>query len=70
MIARNILFISDCVSELPCDTCGGEVVEYSIPYRIWNAVVRSGGEEHDREYLCIWCFVDLVIGRFEALTNL
>lgn len=46
------------VSSIPCVECGGPVVEFSIPNRIWNQVVRRDGREHDREYLCIGCFVE------------
>jgi len=43
-------------SGIPCVNCGGQVVEFTVPSDIWNAVVRLGGPEHDREYLCWNCF--------------
>ena len=41
---------------IPCQCCGKGVVEFSIPSPLWNAVVRRGGPEGDREYLCIACW--------------
>ena len=59
-------FIIDEVEQTSCNRCGQKVtVEFSIPNPIWNKIVRKGGPEHDREYLCIWCFVELVIEWFE-----
>lgn len=57
----GIVFIAEKASDTPCSICNGEVVEYSIPNHIWNMIVRNGGKEHDREYLCIWCFVKSAI---------
>lgn len=54
------LYQNDNVSEVPCDICGGKVIEFSIPNDIWNKVIRLDGHEHDKEYLCMDCF-------FEAL---
>lgn len=51
-------YSSGDASPLPCDICGGGVVEYSIPNDIWNRVIRLDGHEHNREYLCIACFFD------------
>jgi len=48
----------DTVSGIPCDICGGTVIEFSIPNDIWNRVVRLDGHEHDNEYLCIECFYE------------
>lgn len=46
------------VSSLPCEICGGDVIEFSIPNDIWNRVIRLDGREHDKEYLCMACFFD------------
>lgn len=56
---RNyILFIADEPSGIPCQICGGEVVEYSIRNDLWNRVVRKDGKEQDQEYFCAWCFLE------------
>ena len=53
-------FISNVESETPCCRCEGVVYEFSVPNEMWNKVVRKDGKEHDKEYLCIWCYVDLL----------
>lgn len=52
------LYPSDQASSIPCDICGGAVIEFSIPNDIWNKVIRLDGHEHDKEYLCMACFFD------------
>lgn len=52
------LYPNDDVSTIPCDVCGGAVVEFSIPNDIWNRVMRPDGHEHDGEYICMACFFD------------
>src|SRR5688572_23111933 len=47
-------------SAIPCQVCSEPVVEFSAPNRLWNAVVRKGGPEHEREYLCLGCFLQMV----------
>jgi hypothetical protein len=54
---KNEIFISKEASKIPCVECGGEVIEFSIPNDIWNKVIRPNGE-HDREYLCMGCFLN------------
>lgn len=49
---------ADEISGIPCDICGGDVIEFSIPNDIWNKVIRLDGHEHDKEYLCMACFFD------------
>lgn len=49
---------ADEISGIPCDLCGGDVIEFSIPSDIWNKVIRLDGHEHDKEYLCMVCFFD------------
>lgn len=44
------------ISLIPCASCDGEVIEFSIPNDIWNRVIRIDGYESDDEYLCINCF--------------
>lgn len=63
---RDIIFVSEEISEVPCSNCGGEVTEFSIPNDIWNAVVRKGSKETDNEYLCVWCFVNAFIQWFDC----
>lgn len=55
------MFIADEPSCTPCNKCGGEVVEFSIQDNIWNTLVRPDEKEHDKEYLCVWCFLDHAI---------
>lgn len=50
------MYPDDKVTEIPCDLCGGAVIEFSIPNDIWNRVIRLDGHEHDKEYLCMACF--------------
>ncbi len=45
-------------SEVPCAECSGPVHEFSVPDNLWNTVVRTEGKEHDKEYLCLNCFVE------------
>lgn len=52
------IYSSETISSVPCDLCGGEVIEFSIPNDIWNKVIRLDGREHDKEYLCVNCFFD------------
>ena len=52
------LWVSDNVSEIPCDDCGGEAHEFYIPNDIWNRVIRKDGHEQDKEYLCVDCFLN------------
>lgn len=51
-------FPAEEISGIPCDICGGDVIEFSIPNDIWNKVIRLDGHEHDKEYLCMACFFD------------
>lgn len=44
------------ISSIPCNICGSEVNEFSIPNDIWNKVIRLGGHEHDQEYICLNCW--------------
>jgi len=70
------------ISNIPCARCGGPCIEFTAPNYIWNAVVRNGGPETDKEYLCVQCFVDDLVpyltdyhilldelGRFIAIQN-
>lgn len=50
------LIVIDVVSIVPCDRCGGEVIEFSIPNDIWNKVIRTDGRESDNEYICVGCW--------------
>lgn len=52
------MYPDDAVTGIPCDLCGGAVIEFSIPNDIWNRVIRLDGHEHDKEYLCMACFFD------------
>lgn len=52
------MYPDDAVSSIPCNICGGAVIEFSIPNDIWNKVIRLDGHEHDKEYLCMACFFD------------
>lgn len=49
-------FFSTEPSTVPCVLCRGVVFEFSVPSELWNAVVRRGGPETDKEYLCVNCF--------------
>lgn len=55
------MFIANKASEIPCVECNGEVIEFSIPNIVWNKVIRRNGKEHNKEYLCIWCFLNHTI---------
>lgn len=42
---------------LPCSQCRSPVVkEFVVPNDVWNVVVRQGGKETGKEYLCEECF--------------
>jgi hypothetical protein len=43
---------------LPCALCA-EIVEheFTVPNYVWNAVVRGGEGETDKEYLCAYCYI-------------
>lgn len=43
-------------STIPCCLCNGPVEEFSIPNEAWNRIIRKGGPETDKEYLCWACF--------------
>ena len=49
------------LSEVPCCICNDVVIEYSIPNDVWNKIFRENGSEHDKEYLCITCFLKKVV---------
>jgi hypothetical protein len=56
------------ISTIPCSRCGGPVIEFTVPNHIWNAVVRKGGPETDKEYLCAQCFAaDLEVWHTELI---
>lgn len=48
-------------SSTPCCECGGPVVEYTVSNDVWDVIVRGGGAETDREYLCIDCFLRIAL---------
>lgn len=54
-------------SDVPCARCGGTVVEFVIPSRLWNAVIRNNGTEGDKEYLCYECWLTEVEGSIDRL---
>jgi len=58
------LYPPGAASPTPCQKCGEEVFEFSIPNRLWNRVVRLDGHEQEQEWLCIRCFYDMA---FEQL---
>jgi hypothetical protein len=58
---QKMIWIDDKPSDIPCDLCGGVVYEFSVPNDIWNRVVRLGGPETDKEYLCLRCFLLAVV---------
>ena len=62
-----MLFIGDEITGIPCNTCRGEVIEFSVPNAIWNKVIRKEGKEHSNEYLCVWCFLEQVFSYIEAI---
>lgn len=44
------------ISTVPCSTCAGPCREFVVESDVWNKVVRRGGPEHDKEYLCVDCW--------------
>ena len=46
---------SNEVTEIPCTSCGGSVIEFTIPNDIWNKVMRKNKETNE-EYICINCW--------------
>lgn len=52
---------SEDISAIPCCSCGSVVYEFTVPSDIWNLIIRKNGDETDREYICVWCFLDEVI---------
>ena len=55
-LANKGLCLSHGTSSVPCSYCGGDVVEFVIPNKSWNTLIRRDGKEHDQEYLCLFCF--------------
>jgi hypothetical protein len=53
--------ISKKFSSIPCCECGGEVIEFSVPNRLWNTVMRPDGHETDKEYICFSCWNNKLI---------
>lgn len=43
-------------SDVPCCRCGGPVVEFVVPSKSWNTIIRNNGPETSWEYLCLDCF--------------
>lgn len=44
------------ISEVPCQGCGGGVIEFSVQSPLWNTIVRRNEPERAGEYLCLGCF--------------
>lgn len=63
---KHIFFISNEISKISCIKCEGEVIEFSISNVIWNKVIRRRRKEHNKEYLCVWCFLEHVISYIET----
>jgi hypothetical protein len=60
------------VSETLCVSCDNPCVEFHVPNDVWNAVVRKGGPEHDKEFLCVWCYhkaVEEYVRKMMPITN-
>ena len=57
------------VSEVPCCKCHGEVIEFTVPNELWNAVMRPDGCETDQEYLCFDCWNKELLAVLKALIN-
>lgn len=55
------------VVDIPCSVCGGPCVEFTVPNDVWNLVVRKGGPETDKEYLCEACYRNFVTDYIRAL---
>lgn len=54
------------VSTVPCCQCHGPVVEFSRSNAEWNATMKPGGHETDREYLCAACYMNRLATRAET----
>ena len=46
-------------STIPCCKCGGRVVEFTVPNKAWNTIIRGDQGETDQEYLCLKCFAEI-----------
>ena len=55
--SRETFFWAGKTSPIPCQHCGGPVIEFSIPSPLWNSIMRPDGREHTKEYICIDCFL-------------
>ena len=56
---ESLKWMGDKMSSLPCERCGGPVVEFSIDNDIWNSVMRPDGHESNNEYICYSCWKEL-----------
>lgn len=56
-------------SDIPCFECGNNVVEFSVPDELWNAVMRPDGHETGKEYLCFDCWNKNLMAYIAALTK-
>lgn len=53
-----------------CSDCGGPYAfDVGLPNATWNRVIRKGGPEHDREFLCVQCIVRQFAEVGEAFTG-
>lgn len=44
--------------DLTCSLCGGpHPFDTIIDNDTWNRVIRQGGPEGGREFLCLWCII-------------
>jgi len=68
LINQGLAFVDNKISEISCVRCTGPVIEFSVDNDVWNVVVRKGGPEHDKEYLCVWCFLSDMIGYVKTTT--
>lgn len=55
------------LSSIPCCLCKGQVYEFSVPNDVWNLIIRQGGPETNREYLCWSCFARAAADRIDVL---
>ena len=54
-------------SKIPCCNCGGTVIEFIVPNKLWNMVIRQSGHEGDKEYLCFACWNNAIYKYIEQL---
>jgi len=60
-------FYDKYTSGIPCQECGCNCVEFTIPNNLWNKVMRPDGHEGEKEYICFSCWNKKLIDWLSAV---